>query len=200
MCTETSDARFRLDHEVYDLAILDGNLPGAIGLLKSARSRDPVLPIFVALACDDAPEARVLCLDLGADDCIDRSVHMNEAEARIRALLRRSRNKQPILVCGDLRFNTNSRLFWVKDKTLLLPSKEHAILEALITRPGFMHTKRELANTLYTLNDVTPEGAVRLYIHRLRKRLYGAGADIETHRGIGYLLRPECSPAIPEPA
>ena len=188
-CADAPDAAFRLEHESYDLAIIDSGLRSAVHVLERARKQDAFLPILVSHQGRDPPAGRVLCLDAGADDCVDQGMHMDEVMARIRSLLRRNRMRRPELTCGDLHFDSNSRLFRIGNLKLSLPSKEHAILEALITQPGRMHSKRELANTLYSLQDAVSSDTVQLYVHRLRKRLRGTGVDIETHRGLGYLMR-----------
>lgn len=188
------DASFRLVRERYDLVVFDVEWMHGIRLLVRLRTVDARVPVLVAHAPSQASTARVLSLDLGADDCIDKSTQLEEVEARIRALLRRNGTKSPFITCGRLGFNSTSRLFSIGDRVLELPQKEHALLQALITRPGYTHSKDDLASTLYTVSDCTSTDTVALYVHRLRRRLEGTGASIETHRGLGYSLR-----AIPDP-
>lgn len=181
-------ASFRLIRERYDLVVFDVEWMHGIRLLVRLRTIDVNVPVLVAHAPSQASTARVLCLDLGADDCIEKSVPLEEVEARIRALLRRNSTKSPLMTCGRLSFNSTSRLFSIGDRPLELPQKEHALLQALITRPGYTHSKEALSSTLYTVSDCTSTDTVALYVHRLRRRLQGTGACIETHRGLGYLL------------
>ena len=70
---------------------------------------------------------------------------------------------------------------------------EHAVLEALITRPGRAVPKEKLFDEVFALSDDANVDAIELYIHRVRKKLdkvAANGAAITTLRGIGYMLQP----------
>ena len=76
---------------------------------------------------------------------------------------------------------------------LALTPREHAVLEALIVRPGRPISKEKLFAEVFALEDDANLDAIDLYIHRVRKKLereQDNGAAITTLRGIGYLLQP----------
>ena len=75
---------------VYDLVVLDINLPGMDGfsVLKSIRSENKIMNVIMLTARSDV-EDRVKGLDLGANDYLIKPFHFAELEARIRSLLRR---------------------------------------------------------------------------------------------------------------
>lgn len=187
-----SDADQLLLTETYDLVILDLALPGLHGreVLKRLRGRQNPVPVLI-LTAYDATRDRVEGLDIGADDYMAKPFEVHELEARIRALLRRAnQQKNPILTCGTLVYDSNSREFSLGGATLALTPREHAVLEMLIMKSGKTVSKRALADSLFSFDeDVNPD-AIEIYVHRVRKKLESGDAVIVTLRGLGYLLKP----------
>lgn len=185
------DADLRLTSETYDLVILDLALPRLDGseILRRLRARDDNVPVLV-LTANNTTEGRVRLLDIGADDYLGKPFELIELEARIRALLRRTnQHKNPLVRCGRLTHDANTRLFAIDNVPLALPPREHAVLEALMARIGKTISKRTLTTTLGSFDeDVSPE-AIELYVHRLRKKLEATDAAIFTLRGLGYMLK-----------
>ena len=67
-------------------------------------------------------------------------------------------------------------------------AREHAVLEALIARPGRVMSKEQLAAQVFGLDQDASADAIEIYVHRLRKKLEGDAVRIVTFRGLGYLL------------
>lgn len=174
----------------YDALILDLGLPGLAGeeVLHSLRDEDDPVPILILTARDTLAE-RVSTLRAGADDFLAKPFEVEELEARLLALVRRARGREPTrLVCGDLSFDATTKRFEVGHSPLSLTAREHAVLKAMIHSGGEPLTKHELMDRVFTNDsDVHPE-AIEVLIHRLRKRLAGTGVQIATLRGLGYLL------------
>lgn len=174
----------------YDALILDLGLPGLAGedVLRSLRDEDNPVPILILTARDTLAE-RVSTLKAGADDFLAKPFEVEELEARLLALTRRARGREPArLACGQLTFDTATKRFDVGHETLTLTAREHAVLRTLIQSVGEPLTKRELLDRVFPNDsDVHPE-AIEVLIHRLRKRLAGTGVQIATLRGLGYLL------------
>ena len=103
--------------------------------------------------------------------------------------MRRSGKKNPQIVCGSLVYDSNRKIFLLADIQLDLTPREHAVLEALITRLGKTVSKRALVATLGTLDSDISQDAIEIYVHRLRKKLEGSDVAIVTLRGLGYLLK-----------
>ena len=175
----------------YDAVILDLSLPRLNGrdVLHRLRDRHNAVPVLI-LSASGALESRVGLLNSGADDYLIKPFEIDELEARLRAMQRRvSQQKEPVLSCGNLSYDSNSRAFSVRGWPVSLTPREHAVLEVLMTRCGKTVGKQALADSLSTIdNDIAPQ-AIEVYIHRLRKKLEPSDAAIINLRGLGYLLK-----------
>jgi two-component system response regulator TctD len=186
-----ADADLTLRSETYDLVILDLALPKLDGrtVLKRLRERHDNTPVMI-LTADNTMRSRVCELDEGADDYMVKPFDAQELEARIRVLLRRaSRLSNPLVTCGDLCFNTNTKEFTLADNPLSLTPRERAVLELLIVKMGSTIPKQKLAQSVFSLDEDVSGDAIEIYVHRLRKKLDKSQATIVTLRGFGYLLR-----------
>ena len=187
-----ADADYALRSEKYNLVILDLALPRMSGreVLQRLRARHDVTPVLV-LTANNTIQSRVSELDEGADDYMAKPFEVEELEARIRMLLRRSSSQaSPVIACGDLSYNTNTREFRIDQKPLSLTPRERAVLEVLVRKAGATVTKQALAQSLFSLDEDVSTDAIEIYVHRLRKKLEAGSARIMTLRGLGYLLRP----------
>jgi two-component system response regulator TctD len=193
-----ADADALLHTQDYALVILDLTLPKMDGLdvLRRLRARGGArggTPVLI-LTARGGLEERVQGLNLGADDYLAKPFELAELEARVKALLRRRGGGSDTLVhrCGQLSFDTVTRMFTYCGEPLALTPREHAVLEALIARPGRALSKEKLFDEVFALNDDANLDAIELYIHRVRKKLErrpDGGAAIVTLRGIGYLMQ-----------
>ncbi|MEI2414892.1 response regulator transcription factor [Orrella sp. JC864] len=188
--TEGEPALGALSGQPYDLLVLDLNLPGMGGLeiLRRLRADGNSLPVLI-LTARDGLEDRVAGLDAGADDYVTKPFDLPELAARVRALARRRAGQvQPLLEIGPLTFDTVGREVRVNGERLALSVRELSVLEMLMARAGRVVTKRQIVNSLSAWDADFSENAVEVYVYRLRKRLEGTGAGIQTVRGFGYLL------------
>ncbi|HLQ25763.1 MAG TPA: response regulator [Acidiferrobacterales bacterium] len=185
-----SEADHALAIQNYSLVILDLGLPVIDGLevLRRLRLRKTRTPVLI-LTARDALEDRVNGLDLGADDYLTKPFDLPELEARVRALIRRSEYDGSVdLVLGALCFNTTDRSASLNGQPLELSARELGVLEILLMRAGRVVSKEQLTEHLYGWGDEVSYNAIEVYVHRLRKKLEEAGAQIRTIRGLGYLL------------
>jgi two-component system response regulator TctD len=187
------DAEHALAFGEHALVILDLSLPGLGGLevLKRLRARGDRVPVIV-LTANASLEGRVRGLDAGADDYLAKPFEIEELEARIRAQLRRANNRaEPVVACGDLVLDTNTRLFRLAGEPLVLTPREHAVLEQIILKAGHTVSKAMLSAAIYDFETDADPSAIEIYVHRLRKKLEGGNVRIVTLRGLGYLLKAE---------
>lgn len=175
----------------YDLALLDLGLPGLDGLdvLKTVRARKKTVPVLI-LTARDTLDDRVRGLNLGADDYLAKPFELPELEARIRALLRRSKGQASAEIeIGGLTLDTVSREVRCRNEVLRLSAREYAVLEVLVTRAGRVVNKEQIVNSLSDWDVEFSTASAEVYIHRIRKRLEGCGVEIKTLRGFGYILQ-----------
>jgi len=174
----------------YDAMILDLGLPGLGGheVLARLRDADSRVPVLVLTARDSLME-RVSTLHEGADDFLAKPFELQELEARLIALIRRSRGReQPRFACGPLVYDAASKLFTLDREPLALSPREHAVLRTLIQHSGEPMSKQEILERLFSdEQDVRPE-AIEVLVHRLRRRIESGKVRITTLRGLGYVL------------
>lgn len=174
----------------YDALILDLGLPGLGGhdVLADLRESDERLPILI-LTAQDSLSQRVTTLNAGADDFLAKPFEIEELEARLLALVRRSRGREfSRFACGSLAYDAVTKRFQIGHEPLSLSAREHAVLRTLIQSTGEPLTKREILDRVFSDDsDVHPE-AIEVLVHRLRKRLAGSGVQISTLRGLGYVI------------
>ncbi len=187
--------------ESFDLLLLDLGLPESaesgrvspeidgITLLRELRARRDPTPVIVITA-RDAPEARILGLDSGADDYLTKPFEVAELSARIRAVTRRhGGHATPVLCHGRVRLDPAMRQVTLDGHPVLLSAREFAVLEALMARPGAVLTRVQLEDRLYGWSEAVESNAISVYIHQLRRKL---GSDfIQSMRGVGYFLASE---------
>jgi len=186
---EAADTLLRT--EDYDLVILDLALPKLDGkdVLRRMRARGDTTPVLV-LTADNRLQSRVAELDGGADDYVAKPFEVEELEARIRVLLRRKAQvANPLVQCGDLAFDTNTREFTLAGQPLSLRPRERAVLEVLVMKVGSTVSKAALSQSLFSIDEPASADAIEIHVHRLRKKLEGSDVTIVTLRGLGYLLR-----------
>lgn len=192
ICGDLGSARAALDTVRYDAVILDLSLPDGDGLelLATLRGAGNDLPVLV-LTARDRLEDRVAGLDTGADDYLLKPFAMEELVARLRALLRRpgkALGRQ--LTAGNVAFDTVAREVSVAGAPATFSRRETDLLEILLRRQGRVVPKEAIEENLYAFGDEVSSNSIEVAVHRLRKRMADAGANIEIHtlRGIGYLL------------
>jgi len=186
-----ADALDFLRQEDTDVIVLDINLPSKSGLdvLRGLRKAQKSTPVILLTALGETSD-RVKGLDAGADDYLVKPFEMDELTARIRALLRR---KQPDSstrkVLSTLVYDRATRQLEIEGQSILMPKKELATFECFFDRPNQIVKKSTLANHLYGVGADVDEKVVEIYISRLRKRLQPHGIEIQTARGLGYLMK-----------
>lgn len=174
----------------FDLVILDLGLPRMDGLnvLRGLRERNHQVPVII-LTARDGESDRVKGLDLGADDYMVKPFSLRELEARVRALLRRGQcGVNPVFSCGTLTFDSVARRAAINGEPLELTTRELGVLEALMSRIGWVVSKEQLLERLYSYSEEASNNAIEVYIHRLRKKIESAGVTIRTIRGLGYVM------------
>jgi len=174
----------------YDAVVLDLRLPDKHGLailadLRKAGNRTPVL----VLTAQGSLQDRVKGLNVGADDFLTKPFAIEELEARLTALVRRSRGRSHApLQCGSLSCPHDSRAFTLAGTLLQLTPRESAALSVLLARSGTPVEKSQLSGKVFPADSNAGPDAIELVLHRLRRKLDGGDVRIVTVRGLGYML------------
>jgi two-component system OmpR family response regulator len=177
----------------YDAIVLDVMLPGTDGLEVCRRLREsgqwsPVL----MLTARDAVADRVAGLDAGADDYLTKPFSFAELLARLRALARRPPLERPaVLEVGDLRLDPATRQVWRGEVELQLSTKEFALLETFMRRPGQVLSRYQLLEHCWAYEYENRSNVVDVYVRYLREKIdrpFGR-KSIETIRGAGYRMQ-----------
>lgn len=177
----------------YDLILLDIMLPGLDGLsiLKEVRKAGLNIPILMLTARSDV-EDRVNGLDYGADDYLSKPFSMAELMARIRAILRRQGDRNPVLTAGTIKLDTVSREVTQNNIQLNLTLKEFSILEFLMHNKGSAVSRFNMAEHVWgeDFDPFSMSNFVDVHIKNLRKKIaaHGEGSIIKTIRGIGFII------------
>lgn len=179
-----------------DAVILDLTLPGLDGLqvLQQARSRGLRTPVLILTARGTVGD-RVVGLNAGADDYLPKPFDLDELEARLRALVRRSADPAvaplaPSTVqIGAIRYDKDSGALYLHGEVMELTPRELALMHALLAQPGHAVTKERLYELVFPGQLDVQYEAIEVVVYRLRKKLAGTGLTLMTLRGLGYLLR-----------
>ncbi|SEC60672.1 MULTISPECIES: response regulator transcription factor [unclassified Beijerinckia] len=179
----------------YDAIILDLGLPDGDGLSLIPRLRRQKIrtPVIVLTARGGLAE-RVAGLDGGADDYLPKPFAFAELLARLRAVMRRPEQLQPMLAeLGRLSLDLDHREAKVDGMRFILPRRELLVLEALMRRAGRMVTRETLMAAVFGLADEVQSNTLDSHISRLRRKLADANANVTINgiRGVGYMLM-EC--------
>ncbi len=177
----------------YDAIVLDVMLPGIDGFETCRRLReDGVWAPVLLLTARDAVEDRVAGLNGGADDYLTKPFSFTELTARIRALGRRGKIEQAVVLsAGDLHLEPSSRRVWRGDEDISLSAKEFSLLEAFMRRPGQVLDRLQLLEAAWDYEYENRSNVIDVYVRYLREKVDRPFdvESIETVRGSGYRLR-----------
>jgi DNA-binding response OmpR family regulator len=177
----------------YDLIILDIMLPKKDGfqVCKSLRDNNIDAPILM-LTAKDSIDDRIIGLDSGADDYLIKPFAFGELLARIRALLRRPKKKEPeVLRSQDILMDNSLHTVKKQNKLLELTLKEYSVLEYLLRNKGLVLNREQIIDHCWDFAYESFSNIVDVYIKRLRKKLDDRNNEkyIQTIRGLGYKFK-----------
>lgn len=177
----------------YDAIVLDIVLPGMDGLTmcrklrEDAKRNTPVLMLTARDALDD----RVAGLECGADDYVLKPFALRELEARLKALVRRSKSRvtSSVLQVGDLEYDPARVRVRRGDRVISLPPIPLKLLETLMRASPRVMKREELERAVW--GDAPPDSdALRSHLHTVRTAVDRPDEPplIHTLRGIGYRI------------
>jgi len=176
----------------WDLVLLDLGLPDMDGQQVCATMRAMSdVPVIIVSARGEEVD-KVIGLELGADDYLAKPFGTRELLARVRAVLRRSRQSQFPAVrdsraVGDLVIDRRTRRVYVAGVEVGLTAKEFDLLSCLATDPGAVFTRGDLISRVWDVNWYGTTKTLDAHVATLRRKL-GSPAWIEAVRGVGFRL------------
>lgn len=195
VCNDGEEALDMIYAEMYDLIVLDLNLPGVDGMeiLRELRKEDEETKVLILSARSQIAD-KIEGLDAGANDYMEKPFHLQELEARIRSLTRRKFvQKDVCLESGDIKFDTIKREAYAKEIKISLTRKEKGILEYLLLNLGRPVSQEELMEHVWDASVDSFSGAIRVHMSSLRRKLKAVlGHDVIINKvGEGYKIREE---------
>ena len=193
-----TEADSKIAGYTYDCILLDIMLPDGNGLkllehLKELRKRDNV----IIISARDSLEDKILGLELGADDYLPKPFHTAELKARIKSVVRRSRNDGNIdIILGNVSLDPESRRVKIAGKEIELLKKEFDILRFFMQRPNHVVDKSVLAEAVWGDHADQADNFHFVYaqMKNLRRKLSESGADIEIKVGIRIRIQTDSPP------
>ena len=186
----------QFDDERVDLVLLDLMLPGMSGTEVCKRLRaESSVPIIMVTARDSEID-KVVGLELGADDYVTKPYSTRELVARIRAVLRRGPETEPveefddrILSGGRVQMDVERHTVLVDGHPVPMPLKEFDLLEYLMRNAGRVLTRGQLIDRIWGADYVGDTKTLDVHVKRLRTKIEvepSRPTQLVTVRGLGY--------------
>jgi two-component system OmpR family response regulator len=190
-------ALLRLGERDYDLVVLDLGLPQVPGerVLDAFDRADNDLPVLVVTAAD-ADGALLARLARRNGACLRKPFALVEFEARVRVLVHAVAGAPAAhLRCGRLVLEPSLHRATCDGAAIELSEREFDLLHVLVTEPGQLAARSRIAQALAAGEAAVGDGAIDVYVHRLRRKLEPHGVRISTVRGVGYALHDDAARA-----
>ena len=175
----------------YNLLLLDvmmGEMNGfKMALLLRKNEKLKHIPI-IFLTAKDTEDDKLMGFNIGADDYISKPFAIREVIARVKAVLRRSAEKETpeILQFEHLYIDPVKKRAFINQEELPLTKKEFEILSLLLSHPGQVFSREEILSKIWTDEVYVLDRTIDVNITRLRKKIGEYGKHIVTRLGYGY--------------
>lgn len=172
----------------FDLYLFDINVPliNGLTLLNELRESDDTTPA-IYLTSHQEKSVMLEGFENGADDYMKKPFDTDELLLRVKALLRRTKGKSNEC-SGTLCIDRQRHVIYENSKELTLSKKEFTLLALFIENSSKTVSKEMIIDALWSSDEGVSDGAIRVYINRLKQEL--SDAEIQNVRGIGYRLVP----------
>lgn len=198
-CSDSAEkALDMLSSRTYDLILMDVNMHGMDGFaaVETIRRRGIRTPIIIVSGRKEDFDT-LYGLDIGADDYITKPFNPVTLGAKVKALIRRSRNcptgsglseAEQIITAGPFTYNTSTLRLYKNGTEIPLSAKENAMMKLFIDNVNRIFSKDMLYDMIWG-EAVIDENAIMVYINRLRQKIEDEPSHpkyIQNVRGIGY--------------
>lgn len=200
ICNDGLQAWEKVKASSFDLIIADIVMPYMSGLELCRAYREsfgfstPIILLTALSTTDDIVKG----LDAGADDYLTKPFKLAELEARINALLRRSKSRievhsDTLLQFSDLTLNTENKQAIRSERIIVLTAKEYLLLEYFMKNPNRVLSRQTILENVWDINFNTNTNIVDVYVNYIRNKIQPMGTNklIHTVVGLGYILKEE---------
>ncbi|GFM51286.1 MULTISPECIES: heavy metal response regulator transcription factor [Pseudomonas] len=178
--------------QIYDVVILDINLPGMDGWDVLAQLRKTSNTRVMIVTARGRLDEKIKGLESGADDYLVKPFEFPELLARIRTLMRRSEqaNVPQVLQVADLELDQGRHRAFRGKQRIDLTTKEFALLHLLMRHSGEVLSRTQIISLVWDMNFDCDTNVVEVSIRRLRAKIDDPFDNklIHTLRGVGYVL------------
>lgn len=187
-------ARDLLQHDTWDIILMDIMLPGIDGiqLTKMMRFKKIHTPILMLSALSDTDD-KVNALDSGADDYLVKPFHFKELISRVNALTRRTKfnydKVETVYSLGSLAINPEEHKVTENDILIDLSPREYKLLLFLLENRNKVMSRTQILNAVWGINYDNNTNVVDVYISYLRNKIEQNHKFIHTIKGTGYMLK-----------
>ena len=193
-CSQSAEQALKLlNSQTYDLILMDVNMHGMDGFtgVEIIRSRGIKTPIIIVSGRKEDFDT-LYGLDIGADDYITKPFNPVTLGAKVKALIRRSRNSvtgtESIISAGPFTYNTSTLRLYKHGTEISLSGKENAMMKLFIDNVNHVFSKDMLYDMIWG-EAIIDENAIMVYVNRLRHKIEDDPAKpryIQNVRGVGY--------------
>ncbi len=187
------------EKNTYDLVLLDVMLPKFDGFQVLQQIREfSDMPVIMLTAKGDDMD-KILGLEYGADDYITKPFNILEVKARIKAIMRRTRNaakqdeqSQKTITVGDMTLDMDGRRVFIQENEVNLTAKEFDLLELLVTNPNKVYSRESLLQLVWGYEYPGDVRTVDVHIRRLREKIEANPSEpqyVHTKWGVGYYFK-----------
>lgn len=192
LCDTLEKARNILDSKIFDLLILDVNLPdgNGIDLLKEEKEAHSEIPVIL-LTANDMEIDVVTGLEAGADDYITKPFSLAILRARVNTQLKRSAvKKENVISTGPYTFDFEHLVYRKNGSLVELSHTEQKLLKILVENRGHAVSRASMVDRIWTDGaEYVDENALTVAVKRLRAKLEDDPAKpvyLKTVYGVGY--------------
>lgn len=176
----------------FDAVLLDVMLPSVDGItiLETLRKKNIAVPVLMVTALGRTQD-RISGLNIGADDYITKPFDFEELVARLRAVIRRHKDKSsPFITISDMVIDTNARTVTRAGGVVKLSATQYNILQYLALNAGRVVGRSELIEHVYDTDFDRDSNVINVHVNYLRNKLDKGFSSqlIRTVRGAGYVL------------
>ena len=180
--------------EKYDLLLLDVMMGGMSGFALAKRLKENPLSAHIPiifLTAKDTENDTVTGFNLGADDYISKPFSLREVMVRVRAVLRRTKEKDDMPHSNSINYqglelNLDKKTVSIDGEDIPFTKTEFEILHLLLDERGKVFSRQELIDRIWPKDVLVLDRTVDVNITRLRKKIGRFSKCIVTRLGFGY--------------